>query len=87
MDRLHIWNPVSLMTISASAGYQPEYRKKAAGIMSTRSALLLAFSKVQFGSLCKDIEYGTKPTGDKFRLSLVMTDGRTVQFICSQFTV
>lgn len=52
-----------------------------------RSALLLEFPKVQFGSLRNDIEYSTKPTGDKFTLSLVVADGRTVPFICSQFTV
>ena len=55
--------------------------------MFIRSASLLEFSKVKFGSLRRGIKFGTKPTGDKFRLSLAMTDGGTVQLMCLQFTV
>lgn len=52
-----------------------------------RSASLLDFSKVKFGSLHRGIKFGTKPTGNKFRVSSAMTNCRTVQFICLEFTV
>lgn len=40
--------------------YQPEYRKKVSGVMSMRSALLLEFSKVKFGSLHEGVEFSIK---------------------------